>query len=909
MEKVVMLIWQFRDDPSVVQFMAQFVAKVRCFDLFSWKSQLFLYQRAVHITIYYLYTYSHSHYSSFRHSQFAGSRDVFAGIEFYLPQLAHMIVHLEVEWDDAILERFALVIAQQSLHFALQLNWILQGAIEDYAPELTSGEVNPQYNPLYYSRCLKLLQNIERVVVYGRPRSLELQRLFDEGKITKREYEILELHDRRFNALQIQERTHRSKILYDGELLYKRKVRTSCWKPKPWKVRYFCIQNGFFHCFNKKGGTLVRSMPLEGAQIQSVTSGKYQNMFSVENRGFLFIIRATSPDEKERWMRELHQGSQVLVEELDDEDVLQTLSLSQRARYDFFLNERDFCRHVCGLAENLRLHPRDDRKGLAPGMQAELNIPPLVYIPLCNSTDIWRRVHKALPNYIKVFNTNERCPIIMHFISKRGEAVVGKHPGLKNVNIDVAEYLHLTFDIMKDAMEPIAEERDVEAIEVPSKLPDPATPTNGGAPEHQEDELQESTHASLWHEANRVESDETRDPSDRGNKQVRAFLRDNLVGMPKKLARHIHIRRRLSHLDQQIGSVMENIPILGDSKRIVDQEDDESVVSVEPTSAVKLRDSILVKQPSDIDEESIQRATEVISGGVRWTEKTYKMLEENVDTDDEGVCEITSLMAKSNDDLRQEVFVMQMIHYYKSVFAKAQLPLWLKTYRILSMSKDTGLIEVLTDASSIDGLKKSERFPKEGGLRTYFEQCYGDPEGPSFKAAQRNFMQSLAAYSLVSYLLGLKDRHNGNIMINNMGYLIFIDFGFAMGMAPGHEFSFERAPFKLTKEYVEVMGGLDSDCFKEFRQLFVQGFMEARKNSLIALGLVEIMMYKSKYPCFTGSRYGNGISLKRFEQRLMLHVPENQVEKRANKLIDKSYNHFGTNFYDKFQKWSNDYEI
>jgi phosphatidylinositol 4-kinase len=130
-----------------------------------------------------------------------------------------------------------------------------------------------------------------------------------------------------------------------------------------------------------------------------------------------------------------------------------------------------------------------------------------------------------------------------------------------------------------------------------------------------------------------------------------------------------------------------------------------------------------------------------------------------------------------------------------------------------------------------------------------------------------------------------------------------------MGMAPGHEFSFERAPFKLTKEYVEVMGGLDSDCFKEFRQLFVQGFMEARKNSLIALGLVEIMMYKSKYPCFTGSRYGNGISLKRFEQRLMLHVPENQVEKRANKLIDKSYNHFGTNFYDKFQKWSNDYEI
>ncbi len=28
MEKVTMLIWQFRDDPAVVQFMAQFVARV-----------------------------------------------------------------------------------------------------------------------------------------------------------------------------------------------------------------------------------------------------------------------------------------------------------------------------------------------------------------------------------------------------------------------------------------------------------------------------------------------------------------------------------------------------------------------------------------------------------------------------------------------------------------------------------------------------------------------------------------------------------------------------------------------------------------------------------------------------------------------------------------------------------------
>lgn len=51
--------------------------------------------------------------------------------------------------------------------------------------------------------------------------------------------------------------------------------------------------------------------------------------------------------------------------------------------------------------------------------------------------------------------------------------------------------------------------------------------------------------------------------------------------------------------------------------------------------------------------------------------------------------------------------------------------------------------------------------------------------------------------------LQVKDRHNGNLLIDEEGHIIHIDFGFILSNSPGGV-NFESAPFKLTRELLEV---------------------------------------------------------------------------------------------------------
>ncbi|RQM25305.1 hypothetical protein B5M09_000905 [Aphanomyces astaci] len=256
------------------------------------------------------------------------------------------------------------------------------------------------------------------------------------------------------------------------------------------------------------------------------------------------------------------------------------------------------------------------------------------------------------------------------------------------------------------------------------------------------------------------------------------------------------------------------------------------------------------------------------------------------------------VIVKSNDDLRQEQFASQLIRQFANVFSDAKLPVFLRPYDVLATSPTAGLVEAIADTISLDSLKKND--PEFVSLQDFYARRFGDPSSSTGLAAQKAFVESMAAYSIVCYLLQIKDRHNGNILVDADGHVIHIDFGFMLSNSPGNA-AFESAPFKLTSDFVEVMGGPRSAAFRRFRSLCVRSFLVARKYRYRITLLVEMMVAGNEdLPCFQGDPRG---TVDRLADRFRPDLSVHECEDFVHQLIDASLDNWRTRWYDKYQRW------
>lgn len=255
------------------------------------------------------------------------------------------------------------------------------------------------------------------------------------------------------------------------------------------------------------------------------------------------------------------------------------------------------------------------------------------------------------------------------------------------------------------------------------------------------------------------------------------------------------------------------------------------------------------------------------------------------------------MIVKCGDDLRQEQLAYQLLLQFQAIWNQERVPLRLRPYAVVVTSNDSGLIEPVVNAVSLHQIKKNSQM----SLMNYFIKEHGNVNSEEFLNAQRNFVQSCAAYCLVCYFMQVKDRHNGNILLDGEGHIIHIDFGFILSCSPGRNLGFESSPFKLTLEFAEVMGGVDSDMYNYFKILMLQGFLAARKNMDKCLQLVEIMQTGSQLPCFNRG----ASTVRAMRERFHMNLTEEQLGSFIDELVETSMHSLTTKLYDGFQYLTN----
>ena len=255
---------------------------------------------------------------------------------------------------------------------------------------------------------------------------------------------------------------------------------------------------------------------------------------------------------------------------------------------------------------------------------------------------------------------------------------------------------------------------------------------------------------------------------------------------------------------------------------------------------------------------------------------------------------------KTHEDLRQEQFATQLINEFYQIFKLENTGCWLNTYEIISTGNNSGLVEMVDNSLSLDQLKQKTNHIS---LKNFYIKFFGkgSEESSAYKKAMDNYVASLAGYSLVCYFLQIKDRHNGNILIDNEGHLIHIDFGFLLSNAPGKGLKFENAPFKLSRDMVDCLGGVDGKYFGEFRKLLKKGFLAVNKHRAKIIILVEMMWcgHGKKLDCFEKGQE----AINELKSRLNPKEGGHKIDviKFVDTLIGQSVHNWRTKWYDIFQ--------
>ena len=167
------------------------------------------------------------------------------------------------------------------------------------------------------------------------------------------------------------------------------------------------------------------------------------------------------------------------------------------------------------------------------------------------------------------------------------------------------------------------------------------------------------------------------------------------------------------------------------------------------------------------------------------------------------------------------------------------------------------------------------------------------------------YVKSVAGYCVITYLLGVGDRHLDNLLLAPDGHFFHIDFGYILGRDPK-----PMAPLmKLSREMVEGMGGAqpgNESQFEAFRQYAFTALTTLRRSSSLILNLFALMQ-DAQIPGlqFPGAAEGDDmIAVRKVEERFKLDVTEDEALVWFGQLVEREMGAWGGRVIDKLHAYT-----
>jgi phosphatidylinositol 3-kinase len=237
--------------------------------------------------------------------------------------------------------------------------------------------------------------------------------------------------------------------------------------------------------------------------------------------------------------------------------------------------------------------------------------------------------------------------------------------------------------------------------------------------------------------------------------------------------------------------------------------------------------------------------------------------------------------------MRQDQLVIQMLRLMDAQLKRLGLDLQLTPYSVLATGASSGVMEMVLDSLPFSAVM--ERYARKGvgaargnAVLAFFQESHPAPGEPLgvVPAVMDTYVKSAAGYAVVTYLLGIGDRHLDNIMLRRDGHFFHIDFGFILGRDPKPF----PPPMRLTAEMINGMGGYDSPNYSLFKAYCCQAYNILRRSA----GLVTVLLQLMRDAGIDDLHPDPALQIAKVHEKFRVDIDDESADKAFLRLIDDS---------------------